>query len=328
MAIKFFENTYETDSVKLKDTLTSLGEHVALSIEKKLDTLEGIERVIYLPSSYLNYLPLEACGKRTPLSERYIFERFTHLSSLQKKQQRDTTTEQSLLSIINPTSDLSYSAREGEVVNRLFKKVESLSEQDASKEALSHKLDKGNFTYLYFTGHGSFDMSNPLNSALILSDGNYTIRDMLSQKHYRDVRLAFLSACETNMPDIDMLSEMISIPQALLETGTERVISTLYQVDERATMFLTIKFFELYIHQERDAPQALAMAKAWLRSASTKELIDISIRYMRKYNTMSRDHIKLRQLVEHFTYDFHENDKPYNNPKYWAGFISNGSGVK
>jgi CHAT domain-containing protein len=59
-----------------------------------------------------------------------------------------------------------------------------------------------------------------------------------------------------------------------MSLGAAGVLSTLWLVDDRATMLLIGKFYDLHMSQGLAPPAALQRAQSWLRTAGKAELID------------------------------------------------------
>lgn len=76
--------------------------------------------------------------------------------------------------------------------------------------------------------HGYANLISPLDSALLTGDQPLTLRDILGIRlaGRGPVRLAVLSACETNMVGLATPDEVVSLASGLLEAGVAGVVAT------------------------------------------------------------------------------------------------------
>ncbi|KAF8881036.1 CHAT domain-containing protein [Gymnopilus junonius] len=75
---------------------------------------------------------------------------------------------------------------------------------------------------VHFACHGTQNVGNPLESALILEDGELTLSRIM-QVEMKDARLAFLAACETVMGEKEVPDESMHLGAALLFAGFQSV---------------------------------------------------------------------------------------------------------
>jgi CHAT domain-containing protein len=99
-----------------------------------------------------------------------------------------------------------------------------------------------------------------LNSALLLSkdagdDGMLTVNELYSIELNAD--LVTLSACETGLGKISNGDDIIGLTRGFFYSGTSSVIASLWQVDDDATSYLMVQFYEaLQTKNKRDALRA------------------------------------------------------------------------
>lgn len=79
----------------------------------------------------------------------------------------------------------------------------------------------------HFACHGTQDQTSPLDSALILSDGQLKVSKIM-EKPLRNASLAFLSACETAMGDDRTPDENIHLAGSMLFAGFRGVVATMW----------------------------------------------------------------------------------------------------
>jgi CHAT domain-containing protein len=79
---------------------------------------------------------------------------------------------------------------------------------------------------LHLACHG-IHASDPLNSALVLQDGNLTIQDIMNL-HLPNAVLAVLSACQTAKGDRNAPDQAIHLAASMLFCGFRSVIGTMW----------------------------------------------------------------------------------------------------
>jgi CHAT domain-containing protein len=79
----------------------------------------------------------------------------------------------------------------------------------------------------HFACHGQQNPQNPLESALLLQDGQLQVSQIMKQP-MPNASLAFLSACETAMSDENLPDEVIHLGSTLLFAGFHGVIATMW----------------------------------------------------------------------------------------------------
>ncbi|MEG4857482.1 CHAT domain-containing protein [Microcoleus sp. K1-B6] len=265
---------------------------------------------------------------------------------LQRVQQRERppAATRTLFAIQNPTEDLAYTDIEVEVIKQAFTPADILSKQQATKTALIDNLETlAKAHYVHFSCHGSFDFQTPLISSLILagaiestdsptptgqkslrlrSGGQanpakcLTLQDIFATLNLPKCRLVTLSACETGLTDTTKQSDdCIGLATGFLYAGSQGVLSSLWSVNDLATAFLMIKFYENLA--TADMAIALNTAQIWLRDA-TKEDLQTWTKQLPLNPTQ-----KLIQLPALFN-KMEANTKPFQSPDYWAAFCAVG----
>jgi tetratricopeptide (TPR) repeat protein len=84
-------------------------------------------------------------------------------------------------------------------------------------------------SFAHFACHGSQNIINPLNSALLLGDRDLTVSEIM-QSHIPNASLAFLSACETAKGDELIPDEAMHLASAMLFAGYRGVVGTMWSV--------------------------------------------------------------------------------------------------
>ena len=264
---------------------------------------------------------------------------------LQRVQQRERppADTRTLFAIQNPTEDLAYTDIEVEVIKRDFSPADILSKQQATKTALLDNLETiAQAHYVHFSCHGSFDFQTPLISSLILagaiestdsptptgqkslrlrSGGQanpakcLTLQDIFATLNLPKCRLVTLSACETGLTDTTKQSDdCIGLATGFLYAGSQGVLSSLWSVDDFATAYLMIKFYENL--ETADMAVALNTAQLWLRDATQSKLLEWIGKL--KLDLESTQHIK------GFLESYDSDETPFESPVFWAAFCAIG----
>ena len=260
-----------------------------------------------------------------------------------------------LFAIQNPTQDLPYTDVEVDIIKRAFDpNTHILKKAEATKTALNHPenleiLRRSH--YAHFSCHGAFNSEFPLRSALILAgalsdiplppltreenqeensryvtlrDGRradtgegLTLQEIFATLDLPQCRLVTLSACETGWTDSTKLTdEYIGLPSGFLYAGSATVVSSLWCVDDFATAFLMVKFYEILgSHSQCSVATALKEAQLWLRTVSNDNFL-IWLRSLKLSENKIQD-IGLRL-------DLYDPQQPFSKPQYWAAFCAIG----
>ncbi|MFI7452835.1 CHAT domain-containing protein [Nonomuraea sp. NPDC049714] len=221
-------------------------------------------RMWWVPGGLLGFLPFQAAGYHRPLAQeqrRTVIDRVVSstapsIRALYFAQQNDFAPEASAEALIVAMphtpghSNLPCAASEAAAVQRYFPRAVVLGadggESDrapATKPNMLMRLQ--GCTFLHFAGHCVSDVEDPSLSALLLEDHRTdpltfaSLSEVVSDGAY----LAFLSGCQTALPEINALAhEAIHPATALLLTGFPHVIGTLWEIDDR----LAFRFAEEY----------------------------------------------------------------------------------
>jgi tetratricopeptide (TPR) repeat protein len=145
---------------------------------------------------------------------------------------------------------------------------------------------------LHVSTHAFADADNPENSRLLFSpEGpkdaiDYVFLRELYDLNLGNVRLATISACDTERGKIVRGEGVQAFSRALLTGGAQASLTTLWRVDDSTTAAFMKQFYFFALQQHKPKAEALRLAKLkFLRSNSRLE-----------------------------------------DPRYWAGFVLNGDG--
>ncbi|MCS7249189.1 MAG: CHAT domain-containing protein, partial [Anaerolineales bacterium] len=170
---------------------------------------------------------------------------------------------------------------------------------------------------LHFSTHGQAGWTKIEDSKLLLAGGVLTLPQVFNLRLERP-RLAVLSACETGVPQLTNLDEVLSLPSGLMLAGVPGVIGSLWAVNDQSTALLMAWSYHLWREEGWPMPQALREAQIRLRdghqdAAVRAELESITLRAGWRMSAEQAD--DFLTLVQ--TRDF-------AHPFFWAAFTYTG----
>lgn len=122
---------------------------------------------------------------------------------------------------------------------------------------------------IHFATHGVVDANLPALSGLVLADGeldrafNYLRPDEIASLDLT-ADLVVLSGCETGVGKSVISEGLLSLSRPFLVAGARQVISSLWQVSDRATAQLMERFYFHLMQENKKPEQALRSAQQWL----------------------------------------------------------------
>ena len=293
--------------------------------------LQGFDRATLIPTGYLSFLPLHAAwtpDSDRPTGKRYAIDdiHFTYTpnarSLTEARKIADRPFTDSILAIDNPCQDLPNSQREIDcAIGSFSDRHILLRHEEATIDAVKAGLQKA--AIVHFACHGKAELTEPLTSGLEMSDGRLTLKDLLAlnlAENNQGIRLAILSACETGLPGLDNIDEVVSLPIGLLQAGVAGVISSLWSVSDPSTMLLLTKFYELWREQKLPPDQALRQAQIWLRDSTNAEKV---IEFKNTIDQTRMPASTAQQLFDKLAWET-KNERSFNHPFHWAAFSYTG----
>ena len=127
----------------------------------------------------------------------------------------------------------------------------------------------------HFATHGNADMNDPLASAVELGSGRQlTAGDLLGGQV--GVGLAVLSACETGVPGVHVIDELVGLPTAFLQAGAKGVVASLWPVPDTPTLELVFALYrQLRGQPATHAGVALREAQRFVRDTPRDEKLEV-----------------------------------------------------
>jgi CHAT domain-containing protein len=152
--------------------------------------------------------------------------------------------------------------------------VHILRGPEATLDALRSAMP--NHGILHFACHGSAFPDRPLDSYLELArDDVLTVRMLSSGGQLWGTRICVLSACDTATIGAIAPSEVVAMPSALIRLGVGAVLATQWPVADAVAAVFTLRFYEVWLGDGREAGIAFADTQRWLRTASRRDVASL-----------------------------------------------------
>jgi CHAT domain-containing protein len=270
---------------------------------------------VLIPTFLLPLLPFHAAWTEdatTPNSRSYALDAigFTYApnaGSLRAARAiADRTAPTSILVVADPrptrTNPLPNAEGEVQAAVAYFPDWQVLVHEQATREAVIEALPE--HSVVHFSCHGRANVASPLESGLLMAgDELLSVQDFFAYR-FHGIRLAILSACETNLPGLDLPDETISLPMALLQAGVAGIAASLWSVEDLSTLMLMVRFYDFWRKDRLEPAEALRQAQIWVRDTTSQRKADFFKDSMPKL---------FEALI------FLEPHK-YTHPFYWAAF--------
>ncbi|XGV97806.1 MAG: CHAT domain-containing protein [Leptolyngbya sp. BL-A-14] len=238
------------------------------------------QQATLIPTGYLSLLPLHTTwmdDPTQPTGKRYALDEicFTYAPNVRSLNAAAAIAQRvrvdSILAIDNPRNDLPNSSREVAAAVATFPQPNVLSHEEATVQSVLAALPDCNF--LHLSCHGTANLSEPLNSRLLMSNGVLTLRQLLDLRLSKQggIRLAILSACETGLIGFELVDEAIGLPTGLLQAGVAGVIASLWSVSDLSTMMLLMRFYDYWRNESLEPAAALRHAQLWIRDSTSQQ---------------------------------------------------------
>ncbi len=294
----------------------------------------SVQQAILIPTGPLGLLPLHAawtedlekpCGRRYALDE-ISFTYAPNARSLTNAREIATCTPpDALLAVDEPrpvkANELPNSEREIQTAIETFPNHQVFKHEQATQQAVKNALS--NYSVLHFSCHGYANFDEPLNSGLLMThDEILSLRDLFELR-LTGVRLAVLSACETALPGLETIDEVVSLPTGMLQAGVAGVAASLWSVADISTMMLMARFYELWRNQGLEPPEALRQAQQWVRDTTNGEKVAYFENFLPAFSTTkmatsTADALWHKLILEH------PDERNFAHPFYWAAFTYTG----
>ncbi len=217
----------------------------------------GAETIIYSPDGALRYVPLAALNDGDAwLIENYQVNNITALSLTDLNTRpsgefnilaaafSDGFYEVQVAERSSRFGGLENAGIEVETLASQFKdSTTAFFNQEFSPDAIVPQLD--DHTIVHLATHAEFVTGQPDASYILFGNGDpVTLRDIRNEWFLDDVDLVVLSACETGLGGaLGNGDEILGLGYVMQEVGAKAAIASLWQVNDRATQELMVKFY-------------------------------------------------------------------------------------
>lgn len=222
------------------DHLRALG---GLLAEPLLPLLEGVERLVLAPHSFLHYLPFAALGLGggETLIDRFELSTIPSAAIFQLGQaKRGTGSERvALLGVADARAP--HIAAEIAALEAIFPAAEvslgAAADENALRRASGSKV-------VHLATHALFRRDNPMFSAIQLGASRLSLFDLYDLT--LDADLVTLSGCGTGLAALAGADELLGLARGLLYAGARSLLLSLWDVHDASTAsFMTLFYREL-----------------------------------------------------------------------------------
>jgi CHAT domain-containing protein len=158
-----------------------------------------------------------------------------------------------------------YADEEARQIEQLSNNVKVYKREDATKD--SFFANAPNCQTLHFATHAFSDTLFDAFSGLVLacgsdsSDDGFLMGYEISDVDLSKCELVTLSACESGRGQLVKGEGLLGLPRSFLAAGADRVLMTLWKVDDRYSSMLMTKFYDNFINKGLQQAEALNQAK-------------------------------------------------------------------
>ncbi len=327
--------------------------------------LKNIDELIIIPHLALHQIPFAALpiGESQYLGDNFLIRYLPSCQILEFCHNRPSINSNLKYGIVeDATGDLPYASWEGEQLATLYdipNHQHLKGSQEASVSNYRQLLQK--VQVIHSSHHAQSRLDNPLESALILADGQITLGQLLTPG-WRTPQLedVFLSCCETGLGATEITDDILTLSTGFICAGARTVISTIWSVDDLATALFSLFYYQ-YRYQGNKRLESIKKAQFELRSLTGETLTTIykpklssfltqkakETETLRKTTKKERDiHPQNSQLYQQRNEEYKKYDqigkriyrakkdlesfclesKPFFHPFYWAAFTCSGLG--
>jgi len=318
-----------SSSTSVRSAIELLGTEFVSSLGENLEAAAP-RRIVLIPCGLLSLAPLHAATYQTDSGAGCLIDRYVVHYSPSVTSWSDSVraagrcpSDITVLGVGNPLptvhdnlASLPYAGVEAASIVRLYgtENSEELLEHQASKAATLAAI--GKVRIAHFACHGEFDVSTPLESRLILSDGDLTLREILggSALGIESLRLVVLSACQSGITEYRSIpDEAIGLPAGFLQAGVAGVIATLWPVNDLTTALVMIKCYEI-LASGKEPADSLCAAQKWLRDASNEDLLEF-------IESCIVDMEIRNELIARLEQGLRQMRRYEDSPLHWAPFV-------
>ncbi|MEU5870761.1 CHAT domain-containing protein [Glycomyces sp. NPDC047369] len=234
-----------------------------------LDLSSPSDVLVLCPAGPLNHVPLGAVAvDGEVLLARNPIATSPSASLLQSRRLRHRRESEGPHSVLgDPTGDLPGARDEALELAERWKTAPLLGAAATRDAVLDAMRTSQN---VHIAAHAAYNADSPLDSGILLSDGELTAREIL-QTQGRSLELVTLSACETGVSHSEASEDPMGLARALLFAGAGSILVSLWKVPDDSTRRLMRHFYDAL---QRGVPKAIALQQAALAMRSDDDRID------------------------------------------------------
>ncbi|CAL9666946.1 CHAT domain-containing protein [Streptomyces sp. enrichment culture] len=234
-----------------------------------------LPRLWLMPTAALGFLPLHAAGHHTAGDGRTLIDRAVPSYTVTLRALRHARRAAGSSGARRPLRPLAVCvprvpgvpelpAAEQEIASLRARitGLRVLSDEEARPDAVRAALAESD--WVHFACHATGNLDRPSAGRLHLSGGSLTVADVMGTRT-PGAFLAYLSACGTGRPGVDLPDEVIHLSSAFQAAGYPHVISTLWPVGDRAAAGIAEEVYEQLVTAGSDPARALHTAVRRLR---------------------------------------------------------------
>jgi CHAT domain-containing protein/Tfp pilus assembly protein PilF len=246
---------------------------------EKRGWLKEVQKLYLVPNGVLNYVPFAAlprtvAGRTRFLVDDYILA-YLPSAAVLAFHHNGPAPDGKLFAMAPERAHLRYAGQEVRDVSQFFApKTLILTGKSATKDVF--RQSAGSYQFLHLATHGFLNKYSPLLSGLQLEssaddDGLLEVHEILGLR--LNANLVTLSACETALgsgyfSEIPAGDEFVGFTRAFLTAGSQSVLASLWEVNDRSTLELMVQFYRRL--SRHDKAGALAAAQRSMRISGSR----------------------------------------------------------
>jgi CHAT domain-containing protein len=172
--------------------------------------------------------------------------------------------------------------------------------------------------YWHIASHGVWNLRRQEDSGLMLAGREpTTVADILAFQPNPAPRLVYMSACSTNMINVERdLNDFVGLNTAFQRGGAAGVLGTQWAVSDAASALLAAKFYDQHIGQRQTPAAALKAAQAWLKSATSAQCAD----FIETQIAAGKIDAAAAESMLGYLADLPAGSPPFAHPYFWGGY--------
>jgi tetratricopeptide (TPR) repeat protein/CHAT domain-containing protein len=240
-------NNLKKTSQLLWDQLLTRG------VKERLKTTKILDLVLSIDEELIN-IPWELLfdGKDFLCLKFNVGRLIRTKGKLNPPHYRSLPVKLKMLILANPTNDLKSAYLEGVHTKNQFDKRRneiSIDFKSTNIDTLYVKRNLRDYDIVHFAGHCEYDPGDPRSSGWVLSDGKFSVMDILSLGESLSLpSLVFSNACHSaeaasDFLDMDYQARAYSLASAFLFSGVRHYIGTIQKIEDPVSLIFATEFY-------------------------------------------------------------------------------------